>query len=77
MKNSGFWAQGFKSYEQLKVVDYMNNLGSYELGPSDFMNRLGMGQIWMILCHEVKPLNVMNCLMLWMTWTTPGRELRA
>ena len=70
-------AQGSTSYEQLKVVDDMNDLWSHELGLLDFMNLSGLGKIWMILCHELKPLDVMNYLMLWRTWMTPGHELRA
>ena len=76
-KASGSWAQGSTSYEQLKVVDDMNDLEFRELGPLDLMNWSGLGKIWMILCHELKPLDAMNCSMLWMTWTTSGHELKA
>ena len=32
------WAQGSRCYEQLKVVDDMNDSGSSELKPIDTMN---------------------------------------
>ena len=38
MKGFESWAQGSRSYEKLKVVDDMNDLGSYELSPLDFKN---------------------------------------
>ena len=39
MKYFGYWAQCFKSNEQLRVVDDMNDSRSYELTPHDAMNR--------------------------------------
>ena len=38
MKGSGSLVQGSKSYEQLKVLDDMNDLVSHELSPLDFKN---------------------------------------
>ena len=38
MKGSKFRAQSSRSYEQFKVMDDMNDLGTYELSPLDFMN---------------------------------------
>ena len=38
MSYSGPLAQGSGSYDQLKVVDDMNDLGSLELRPLDGMN---------------------------------------
>ena len=38
MSYFGSLAQGFGCYEQLKVVDDMNDLGSHELRPLDAMN---------------------------------------
>ena len=38
MNDSMWWAQGSRCYEQLKVVNDMNNLGSRELSPLDAMN---------------------------------------
>ena len=38
MSYYGLWAQGSKWYEQLKVVDDMNDLGSHELKPLDVIN---------------------------------------
>ena len=75
MNDSKSWAQGFKYYEQLKVMDDMNNSGSCELRPLDAMNNLRM--IWTILGHEHMSLNVMNNSRLSMIWTTLGGEVRA
>ena len=44
MEGSGSQAQGSRSYEQLKVLDYMNDLGSHELSPLDFMNWSELGK---------------------------------
>ena len=38
MSNYGSWAQGFGWYEQIKVMDDINVLGSRELKPLDVMN---------------------------------------
>ena len=76
MKDSSSWAQGSRSSEQLRVVDDMNDLGSYELKPLVAMNRWGLWMLWAILHHEVKPLDAMNYVALWMTWITPSCELR-
>ena len=38
MNDSESWAQGFRYYEQLRVVDDMIDSGSCELKPLDAMN---------------------------------------
>ena len=60
MNDSVSWAQGSKCYEQLKVVDNMNNSRSHELKLLDFKNDSLFWKIWMILGHEHQALNVMN-----------------
>ena len=60
MNNSKSEAQGSRCYEQLRVMDDMNNLGSYELRPLDSMNNIGLRMIQIILGHEPMILNVMN-----------------
>ena len=45
MKDSGSLAQGSRRYEQLRVVNDMNHLGSHELRPIDAMNH---SRLWMI-----------------------------
>ena len=42
MKDSGLLSQGYRSYEELKVVHDMNDLESHELRPLDAMNRFGI-----------------------------------
>ena len=54
------WAQGSGWYEQLKVVNDMNDLGSRELKPLDVMNNSGLWMIWKILGHELEALETMN-----------------
>ena len=70
-------AQGCECYEQLRVVDDMNDLGSRELRPLDAMNNSELWIIWTIPYREPKALNVMNTLGLLMTLTNQGRELKA
>ena len=41
------------------------------------MNKSWLGKILMIPRHEPMTLSVTNSLELWMTWTTPNRELKA
>ena len=45
IKDSGSLAQGFRRYEQLRVVDDMNDLRSHELSPVDAINH---SRLWMI-----------------------------
>ena len=45
MKDFGSQTQCFKSNEQLRVMDDMNDSGSYELMPQDAMN---CSRLWMI-----------------------------
>ena len=45
MNDSGLSAQGFRSFEQHKVVDDKNNSKSCELKPQDSMNSLRLGMI--------------------------------
>ena len=41
--NDSMWRdQNSRCYDQLKVVDEMNDLGSYEPRPLDVMNSLGL-----------------------------------
>ena len=77
MSYSRSWAYNFGCYEELKVLDDMNDLGFHELNPLDAMNNLRLRMIWMIFGREPIALSDMNNLRLWMTWTTPGIELRA
>ena len=60
MNLSMLWAHSFGCYEQLKVIDDMNNLESYELGPLGDMNNPGLWMIWTIIDDDPKALNVMN-----------------
>ena len=41
-------------------MDYMNDLGSYEVRPLDEMNNSRVWMINSILGHELKALDVMN-----------------
>ena len=77
MNDSMLSAQGSRCYEQLRVVDDMNNLGSYELWSLDALNNSRLRMIWTIFCREPMTVNVMNNSGLWMTWTTQRHELRA
>ena len=60
MNNSESYAQGSRCYEQLNIVDGINNKGSHELKPLDAMSSSGLWMIWMTLCHELKAMDNMN-----------------
>ena len=65
LNDFGLLAQGFRCYEQLIVMDDMNNSGFYELRPLDAMNNIGLWMIQMIVGIEPMTLNVMNNSKLW------------
>ena len=52
MNDSMLLAQGFRCYKQLRVVDDMNDLGSYELQFVDALNSSRLRMIWMIFGRE-------------------------
>ena len=70
-------AQGSRCYEQLRVVDDINDLGSYELQSLDSLNNSRLRIIWTIFGRKPMTLNVMNNSGLWMTWMTQGCEFKA
>ena len=66
------WAQGCRYYEQVKVMDDMNDLGSRDLRPLDAMNSSGLWKNdWL---HVVSYTNNLRLLM---TWITQDYELWA
>ena len=50
------WAQGCRCFEQLNIMDDMNDLGSRELRPSSS----GLYMIWMIQHHDLRVVDDMN-----------------
>ena len=54
------WDQGCGCFEQLNIMDDMNNLGSHELRLLDVMYSLSLWIIWMILHHELRVVDDMN-----------------
>ena len=68
------WAQGFRSYEQLKALLDMN--GSQSWAQAFRMNNSRLWLTWKALGHELKPLDAMHNSQLSMTWNTQGCELR-
>ena len=65
MRYSESWASGFWCYEQLNVVDDMNDLGSQELKPLDAKNISRLWMIWSVLCRELRNVDDMNDSMSW------------
>ena len=59
------WAQGYGCFEQLRIVNDMNDLISCELRSLDVMSSLELWMIWMILCHELRVVDDMNEYELW------------
>ena len=76
MNNFKFWAQGSICYEQLTIVDDMNDSVSIDLRPPDATNNSGMRIISIILGHETMSLNAMNNLELWMKLKTLSHEVK-
>ena len=67
------WAQN----EELRIMNDMNDLGSYQFKPLDVVNHLGLWMTLMTLGCEVSVLDTMNTLGLWLTSMTLGCKLRA
>ena len=67
MNYSRSWAYNFGCYEELRVLDDMNDLIFPELSPLDAMKSSGLRMTWMILGHEPMALNDMNSLRLLIT----------
>ena len=75
MNDTKSWAQGSRFYEQLWVVDGMND-SAHDLGPLDIMNSLVLLLTWKTMDHELKALDDLNSSRLWLTGTTPGHDLK-
>ena len=61
------WSQGSRCYEQLIVVNDMNDSVSCDLRPLDAMNR---SELWMLITnlhHALKTLYTLNNSRLWLT----------
>ena len=77
MNDSRLWEQASRCYEKVRLVDEMSysrswaqGFGRYEqLKVVDYMNDLGS--------HELKSLDAMNNLGLWMIWMIVGCEPKA
>ena len=76
MNDSSSYAQGSRCFEELRAMDDMNEFGSWAQGSKcneqlsvvDDMNDLGS--------RELKELDVVNNLGLWMIWTIQGHQLK-
>ena len=77
MSSSELWAQRYRCYKQLSVVDDMNDSRSKDLRVLNGMNSLGLWLTWMAPSRWLSALDAMNRLGLWMTWMMSGCELKA
>ena len=79
--SSGLWmlwiTHGSRFYEQIRVMDHMNDLGSREFKPLDAMNSSGLWKTWTTPGREIMALDAMNHYRLWMTWTNQARKIKA
>ena len=66
MRYSRSGAQGFRCYEQPKVVNDMKDSRSHELRPLDVIDDKGIWLTCMTMGHEHKALDAPKCLELWM-----------
>ena len=85
MNDFRLWPQHSKCYDQLKVVDDMNDSTSHELKPLEGMNKSGVWIIWTILgsetmtlkCYEQhRPIVDMNDSGLWAQGSRCYEQLR-
>ena len=60
------WSQGSRCYEQLIVVNDMNDSVSIDLRPLEAINHLRLWMLITILHYALKPLYAMNNSRLWM-----------
>ena len=67
IKHFRLWTQGFRRNEQLKVMDDMNDSGSYQFRPLDVVIRLGLWMTLTTLGHELSTLDTINTSGLWLT----------
>ena len=77
VNNFGSRAQGSRCYEQLTVVDDVNDSVSRDLKPPDAMNSSGLRIISMILGREPMSPNAMNNSRLRMKLKTSIHEVKA
>ena len=61
----GSCAQVYGCFQQLSIVNDMNDFISHELRPLEALSRLGLWMIWMILRHELRVVDGMNDYKLW------------
>ena len=67
IKDSKYWAEGFRYYEKVRVVNDINHFGC-ELKALDAMKSFHLWLTWTTPSHEHKALDAMNNLGLSMTW---------
>ena len=77
MNNSELWAQGSRCYEELRVVDDMNDSGYHELKALDALNSVRLWLTWTTPGCKPRALKAINNSGLWMAWTTLGCGLNA
>ena len=64
MNDSESWAQGFRCYEQLKVVDDMSYFGSWAQGFGYYEQHRVVEDMNDLGSHELRPLDALNSLRL-------------
>ena len=72
----GSWPQGYVCFEQLRIMNDMNDLISCELRPLDVVSSLGLWMIWMILHHELRAMDDMNDSELWVQNSRYSKQLK-
>ena len=77
MNDFGLWALGSRCYEQLKVVDDMNNSRLSAQSSRCFEQHKLVDDKNNLRSYELRSLDSMNILRLGMIWMILGRELKA
>ena len=65
MCHFGSWAQDYGCFEQLSIMNDMNDFISRDLRPLDAMRSLRLWMTWMIMYHELRVVDNMNDSELW------------
>ena len=76
MSSSWSWVEVSKCYELVRIVDDMNDLGSWTKGYIYATNILGLWLTWTTPGHELRALDAKNSLGFSMTCDTLDRELK-
>ena len=77
LNDSKSWVQGFRCYEQFKDVDDINNIMLWARDSRCYEQVKVVDDMNDSRSHELRPLDAINNLGLWIIWTILGFEHKA